>query len=162
MKRILARHLGSKWRNAIAATSWPATSSMNHLFEGGVSRTMQRSHNPNGRSPLATRHVQEVLRFARKLGMHSDADQLLRALPSELYALLDCTATAVIHLRQGRALLSCGRWRRLRALTGSFLQRLAKGDLVRGSRGGDTSGHFLTRWRGGLSRRRQILPRLSL
>jgi formate hydrogenlyase transcriptional activator len=62
---------------------------------------MQRSHNPNGRSPLAPGHVEEVLRFARKLGMHSDADQLLRALPSELYALLDCTATAVIHLRQG-------------------------------------------------------------
>jgi formate hydrogenlyase transcriptional activator len=50
---------------------------------------------------LAPGHVEEVLRFARKLGMHSDADQLLRALPSELYALLDCTATAVIHLRQG-------------------------------------------------------------
>jgi formate hydrogenlyase transcriptional activator len=74
---------------------------MRHLFVRGVSRTMQRSHNPNGRSPLAAGHVEEVLRFARKLGMHSDADQLLRALPSELYALLDCTATAVIHLHQG-------------------------------------------------------------
>ena len=94
-------HFGSKWRNPNAATSWPVTSSMKHLFEGGVSRTMQRSHNPNGRSTLATRHVEEVLRFARKLGRHSDADQLLRALPSELYALLDCTATAVIHLHQG-------------------------------------------------------------
>jgi hypothetical protein len=50
---------------------------------------------------LAAGHVEEVLRFARKLGMHSDPDQLLRALPAELYALLDCTATAVVHLRQG-------------------------------------------------------------
>jgi formate hydrogenlyase transcriptional activator len=73
-----------------------------HLLEGGVPRTMQRSHNPNDQSSrLAGTHVEEVLRFARKLGMHSDPDQLLRALPSELYALLDCTATAVIHLRQG-------------------------------------------------------------
>jgi formate hydrogenlyase transcriptional activator len=100
-KQILAGYFGSKWRNAITATSPPTASSMNHLLEGGVSRTMQRSHSPNGRSPLATGHVEEVLRFARKLGMHSDPDQLLRALPSELYALLDCTATAVIHLRQG-------------------------------------------------------------
>jgi len=30
--------------------------------------------------------------------MHSDPEQLLRALPSELCALLDCTTTAVIHL----------------------------------------------------------------
>jgi formate hydrogenlyase transcriptional activator len=74
---------------------------MKHLLEGGVFRTMQGSHNPNGRSQLATRHVEEVLRFARKLGMHSDPDQMLRALPSELYALLDCRATAVVHLREG-------------------------------------------------------------
>jgi formate hydrogenlyase transcriptional activator len=33
--------------------------------------------------------------------MHSDPEQLLRALPSELCALLDCTTTAVIHLREG-------------------------------------------------------------
>ena len=63
---------------------------------------MQRSQNMNGHSPaLAGKHVEEVLRFARKLGMHSDPEQLLRALPSELCALLDCTTTAVIHLREG-------------------------------------------------------------
>ncbi|MGB8535835.1 MAG: sigma 54-interacting transcriptional regulator [Acidobacteriaceae bacterium] len=63
---------------------------------------MQRSQNTNGYSPpLAGKHVEEVLRFARKLGMHSDPEQLLRALPSELCALLDCTTTAVIHLRGG-------------------------------------------------------------
>src|ERR1700733_2331507 len=74
---------------------------MKHLLHGGAYRTMQRSHNPNGQSPLATGHVVEVLRFARKLGKHSDPDELLRALPSELYALLDCTATAVIHRHLG-------------------------------------------------------------
>jgi formate hydrogenlyase transcriptional activator len=63
---------------------------------------MQRSQNINGCSPpLVGKHVEEVLRFARKLGMHSDPEQLLRALPSELCALLDCTTTAVIHLREG-------------------------------------------------------------
>src|ERR1700722_4006364 len=60
---------------------------------------MQRSQNTNGRSPRqAGMHVEEVLRFARKLGMHSDPEQLVRALPAELCALLDCTTTAVIHL----------------------------------------------------------------
>ena len=68
-------------------------------------RTMQRSPT-NGRGPrLASQHVDEVLRFARKLGMHSHPEQLLRALPSELCALLDCTTTAVIHLRKGE--LTC-------------------------------------------------------
>jgi formate hydrogenlyase transcriptional activator len=63
---------------------------------------MQRSNNPSRRpARVATRHVEGVLRFARKLGMHSHPQQLLRALPSELYALLDCTTTAVIHLREG-------------------------------------------------------------
>src|SRR3984885_383038 len=63
---------------------------------------MQRSNNPSRRpARAATRHVEGVLRFARKLGMHSHPEQLLRALPSELYALLDCTTTAVIHLREG-------------------------------------------------------------
>jgi formate hydrogenlyase transcriptional activator len=63
---------------------------------------MQSSQSMNGHSPqLAGKHVEEVLRFARKLGMHSDPQQLLRALPSELCALLDCTTTAVIHLREG-------------------------------------------------------------
>jgi formate hydrogenlyase transcriptional activator len=63
---------------------------------------MQRSQNTNSNPvPEAGRHVEEVLRFARKLGMHSDPEQLLRALPLELCALLDCTTTAVIHLREG-------------------------------------------------------------
>jgi formate hydrogenlyase transcriptional activator len=63
---------------------------------------MQGSQNTNGYlSPVAGTHVDEVLRFARKLGMHSDPEQLLRALPLELCALLDCTTTAVIHLREG-------------------------------------------------------------
>ena len=62
---------------------------------------MQRSQNTNGRSPrLASLHVEEVLRFARKLGMHSDPEQLVRALPAELCALLDCTTTAVIHMHE--------------------------------------------------------------
>ena len=63
---------------------------------------MQRSQNTNGRFPRMTgSHVEEVLRFARKLGMHSNPEQLLRALPAELCALLDCTTMAVIHLREG-------------------------------------------------------------
>ena len=67
---------------------------------------MQGSQNTNSRTPrLARQHVDEVLRFARKLGMHSHPEQLVRALPSELCALLDCTTTAVIHLRKGE--LSC-------------------------------------------------------
>ena len=52
---------------------------------------MQRSSNPNlhqsnGMRPNAEQ-VEEVLRFARKLEMHSDHEQLLRALPAELCAL---------------------------------------------------------------------------
>ena len=63
---------------------------------------MQRSPNPNGQSPrVARKHVEGVLHFARKLGTHSHPEQLLHALPSELCALLDCTTTAVIHLREG-------------------------------------------------------------
>jgi formate hydrogenlyase transcriptional activator len=67
-----------------------------------VARTMQGSPNAIRESTrLATRHVEEVLCFARKLAAHSEPEQLLRALPSELYALLDCRVTAVIHLRAG-------------------------------------------------------------
>ncbi len=63
---------------------------------------MQRSPNPNGRSPrVARKHVEGVLHFARKLGTHSHPEQLLHALPSELCALLDCATTAVLHLREG-------------------------------------------------------------
>jgi formate hydrogenlyase transcriptional activator len=63
---------------------------------------MQRSPNPNGRSPrVAGKHVEGVLHFARKLGTHSHPEPLLHALPSELCALLDCTTTAVVHLREG-------------------------------------------------------------
>jgi len=74
---------------------------MNHL-QREVPRTMQRSLNPNSRPQLVSeRHVEEVLRFARKLGRHSDPDDLLRALPSELSRLVDSTSAAVIHLRHG-------------------------------------------------------------
>ena len=45
--------------------------------------------------------MEGVLHFARKLGTHSHPEQLLHALPSELCALLDCTTTAVLHLREG-------------------------------------------------------------
>jgi hypothetical protein len=41
--------------------------------------------------------VEEVLRFARKLEMHSDHEQLMHALPAELCVLLDCSTTALIH-----------------------------------------------------------------
>jgi formate hydrogenlyase transcriptional activator len=74
---------------------------MKHLPGEVAHRTMQRSQNTNSQN----QHFDGVLRFARKLGMHSHPEQLLRALPSELCALLDCTTTAVIHLRKGH--LSC-------------------------------------------------------
>ena len=45
--------------------------------------------------------MEGVLHFARKLGTHSHPEQLLHALPSELCALLDCTTTAILHLREG-------------------------------------------------------------
>jgi formate hydrogenlyase transcriptional activator len=51
-------------------------------------------------SPSAEQ-VEEVLRFARKLEMHSDHQQLLRALPAELCVLVDCAMTALIHLNEG-------------------------------------------------------------
>jgi formate hydrogenlyase transcriptional activator len=64
---------------------------------------MQSSQSTNGWPPrIAGKHVEEVLRFARKLGLHRNPEQILRALPSELCALLDCTTTAVIHLREGQ------------------------------------------------------------
>ena len=46
--------------------------------------------------------VEEVLRFARKLEMHSDHEQLFRALPAELCVLLDCSTTALIHWHEGQ------------------------------------------------------------
>jgi formate hydrogenlyase transcriptional activator len=45
--------------------------------------------------------VEDVLLFARKLGMHSQPEQLLHALPVELCDLLECTTAAVLHLRGG-------------------------------------------------------------
>ncbi len=87
----------------------------------------------NGRSPRpAEKHVEEVLRFARKLGMHSDPEQLLRALPSELCALLDCTTTAVIHLHAEELRFHVVDWRWFRTLRRSFGYEMAGGDLVSG------------------------------
>ena len=67
---------------------------------------MQRPPNPklhqsNGRPPSAAQ-VEEVLRFARKLEMHSDHEQLLRALPAELCVLVDCSTTALVHWHEGQ------------------------------------------------------------
>ncbi len=93
----------ARWDDGIAATSYPRRSSMKHLHREVPRRTMQRSQNTNGRSPrIATKHVEGVLHFARKLGMHSNPEQLLRALPSELCTLLDCATTALIHLQEGK------------------------------------------------------------
>jgi formate hydrogenlyase transcriptional activator len=52
--------------------------------------------------PPSAERVEEVLRFARKLELHSDAAQLLSALPAELCVLLDCATTALIHLEDGQ------------------------------------------------------------
>src|ERR1700733_7311923 len=67
---------------------------------------MRRSPNPslhesNGMPPSAEQ-VEEVLRFARKLEMHGDHEQLLRALPAELCTLVDCSTTALIHWYEGQ------------------------------------------------------------
>ncbi|HTZ59479.1 MAG TPA: sigma 54-interacting transcriptional regulator [Acidobacteriaceae bacterium] len=63
---------------------------------------MQRCPNPNEGSPGATRkHVEDVLQFARKLERHSQPEQLLHALPSELCDLLECMMSAVVYLRDG-------------------------------------------------------------
>jgi formate hydrogenlyase transcriptional activator len=61
---------------------------------------MQRSHNTNGHSSRR-KPVEEVLRFAQKLGMHSHPEQLLRALPAELSALVECRTAALIYQREG-------------------------------------------------------------
>jgi formate hydrogenlyase transcriptional activator len=61
---------------------------------------MQTSHNTNGHSSPG-QPVEEVLRFARKLGMHSHPEQLLRALPAELSALVECRTAALIYQREG-------------------------------------------------------------
>ena len=67
---------------------------------------MQRSpdttlHSSNGPHPSAEQ-VEEVLRFAQKLEMHSDHQQLLHALPAELCDLVDCAMTALVHLHEGQ------------------------------------------------------------
>jgi len=67
---------------------------------------MQRSpntnlHQSNGMPPSAEQ-VEEVLRFARKLEMHSDHKQLLNALPAELCVVVDCAMTALVHLNEGQ------------------------------------------------------------
>ena len=58
-------------------------------------------HQSNGMPPSAEQ-VEEVLRFARKLEMHSDHEQLLRALPAEICVLVDCSTTALIHWHEGQ------------------------------------------------------------
>ena len=67
---------------------------------------MLRSPNPNlhqsNGMPPSAEQVEEVLRFARKLEMHSDHEQLLRVLPAELCVLVDCSTTALIHWHEGQ------------------------------------------------------------
>ena len=67
---------------------------------------MQRSQNTNlhqlNGMPPSAEQVEEVLRFARKLEMHSDHQQLLRALPAELCVLVDCAMAALVHLNEGQ------------------------------------------------------------
>jgi formate hydrogenlyase transcriptional activator len=60
---------------------------------------MQTSSNTNGRPARGV--SEEVLRFARNLGMHSHPEQLLRALPAELSAFVECTTAALIYQREG-------------------------------------------------------------
>jgi formate hydrogenlyase transcriptional activator len=65
---------------------------------------MQTSPKTNGRLARGVsqeKHVEEVLRFAQKLGMHSHPEQLLRALPAELCAFVECTTAALIYQREG-------------------------------------------------------------
>ena len=65
---------------------------------------MQTSPKTNGRLARGVsqeKHVEEVLRFAQKLGMHSHPEQLLRALPAELCAFVECTTAALIFQREG-------------------------------------------------------------
>ena len=67
---------------------------------------MRRSLNSNLQQlngmPSSAEQVEEVLRFAQKLEMHSDHEQLLRALPAELCVLVDCSTAALIHWHQGQ------------------------------------------------------------
>jgi formate hydrogenlyase transcriptional activator len=67
---------------------------------------MQRSLNSNldqsNGVPPSAEQVEEVLRFARKLEMHSDHEQLLRALPAEICVLVDCSTAALIHWHEGQ------------------------------------------------------------
>jgi formate hydrogenlyase transcriptional activator len=67
---------------------------------------MQRSRTTNlNRSngmPLGGGQLEEVLQFAQKLEMHREPDELLRALPAELCAFVECGTTAVVHLCDGR------------------------------------------------------------
>src|ERR1700690_76522 len=79
---------------------------MKHRGKELVLPDMQRSpntnlHQSNGMPPSAEQ-VEEVLRFARKLEMHSDHKQLLHALPAELCVLVDCAMTALVHLSEGQ------------------------------------------------------------
>jgi formate hydrogenlyase transcriptional activator len=52
--------------------------------------------------PPSAEQVEEVLRFARKLEMHSDHEQLLRALPAELCVMVDSSTTALIYWHEGQ------------------------------------------------------------
>ena len=65
---------------------------------------MQTSPKTNGRPARGVskkKHVEEVLRFARNLGMHSEPEQLLRALPAEVCTFVECTTAALIYQRDG-------------------------------------------------------------
>jgi formate hydrogenlyase transcriptional activator len=65
---------------------------------------MQTFPNTNSRPERGAskeKHVEEVLRFARNLGMHSHPEQLLRALPAEVCTFVDCTTAALIYQRDG-------------------------------------------------------------
>jgi formate hydrogenlyase transcriptional activator len=82
---------------------------MKQLGKGVPRPDMQTSRTASdGRFPrVATdrKHVEGVLRFVRKLDTHGDPEQLLRALPAELCALVDCTTTALIASNAGEVFL---------------------------------------------------------
>ncbi len=52
-------------------------------------------------TPPSAEQVEGILRFVRKLDLHGDPEQLMRALPAELCVLVDCTTAAVILLADG-------------------------------------------------------------
>ena len=96
--------------------------------------------------------------------MHSDPEQLLRALPSELYA--PCSIAQPPRSFTCAKASSLSMWCDGEGCVlsrGSFGQRLAGGDLVCGLRAGKASGHFRrSTSETSLSRGRQVLPRMRL